>query len=118
MAKLRVSADCEQDVLNYRRLGFSLNKSDWREMSVNELLGMLGNPDLEYKFAKEEEDELLNLNDTNWNLLSTTLNLKGSRAEAVKSLLPLKKGALKKNPAKVVKDKVASTAKTVKESVL
>ena len=119
MPKLRVKESSDLDTLDYGRLGFTLNKVDWLELPLGRLVSMVGNDNIEYKFSKEDEDALLNLNDGHWLILSDYFKLTGDRAAGVKKLLPTKKKAgLKNTTTKTVKETVAKTAKTVKETVL
>ena len=84
--------------------------SEWLELSPLEALLSLESPYLEYKFQLKDEDGLLNLSDKDWNYLCLALDItEADKTKAIKALLPKKKS---------VKSKVASTSKTVKDTVL
>jgi len=84
---------------------------EWTEIPINESFGLLGSLDLEIKFQKTDEDDLLNLDEGRLNLLTRSLKLKnGNAASIVKQMFPVKKSGLK--------TKAVTTAKKVKETVL
>lgn len=84
---------------------------EWSQLPLNDSFGLLGSLDLEVKYEKTDEDDLLNLDESRLNLLVRRLNLtNGNASSIVKQLFPVKKSGLK--------TKAVTTAKKVKDTVL
>ena len=116
MVKVRLKPD-----LSKRRLitNDGIYTKEWTTLTVAQALPLTGSLELDFEFENTDEDDLLQLPDVVWNMLSNDFGFKKAEpALMVKSLLPAKKSGLKTITKKSApKPKPKTTAKPAKETV-